>query len=156
MLIFNLLILSSFTQLDDRNEETQAWLQYQQSRLNTKELNQRITDKRFKSLLELFYNMPLPFNRTVAYNQHNRSAPISGRLGDGRDFRIYDDELMRKYLGYTDDDFFHEEMDRDIGEFVTTKLKIYANQVSASEGAVLTPGSLVSGPDLRFRWEIVA
>lgn len=37
-----------------------------------------------------------------------------------------------------------------------SKLKIFANQVTASEGAVLTPGSLVSGPDLRFRWEVVA
>ncbi|QDT94781.1 FHA domain-containing protein [Gimesia aquarii] len=37
-----------------------------------------------------------------------------------------------------------------------SKLKIHVNQVSASEGAVLTPGSVVSGPDLRFRWEVVA
>ncbi len=37
-----------------------------------------------------------------------------------------------------------------------SKLKIHANQVSASAGAVLTPGSLVCGPDLRFRWEVVA
>lgn len=37
-----------------------------------------------------------------------------------------------------------------------SKHEIYVNQKSASEGALLTPGSLVSGPDLRFRWEIVA
>lgn len=37
-----------------------------------------------------------------------------------------------------------------------SKMKIHTNQVSASEGAILTPGSLVSGPDLRFRWEVVA
>ncbi|WP_339730059.1 FHA domain-containing protein [uncultured Gimesia sp.] len=37
-----------------------------------------------------------------------------------------------------------------------SKLEIYANEESASEGAALTPGSLVSGPELRFRWEVVS
>lgn len=37
-----------------------------------------------------------------------------------------------------------------------SKLEIFANQESASQGVVLTPGSLVSGPELRFRWEVVA
>ncbi|MCA9014317.1 MAG: hypothetical protein KDA77_03200 [Planctomycetaceae bacterium] len=36
-----------------------------------------------------------------------------------------------------------------------SKWEIYANEEPASEGAVLIPGSLVSGPDLRFRWEVV-
>ena len=37
-----------------------------------------------------------------------------------------------------------------------SKLEIFANEESASQGAVLTPGSLVSGPELRFRWEVVS
>lgn len=37
-----------------------------------------------------------------------------------------------------------------------SKQEIYANEQPASEGAVLTPGSLVSGPELRFRWEVVS
>jgi len=37
-----------------------------------------------------------------------------------------------------------------------SKLEIFANQEPASKGAVLTPGSLVSGPELRFRWEVVS
>jgi len=36
-----------------------------------------------------------------------------------------------------------------------SRLEINVNQVSVSEGTVLTPGSLVTGPDLRFRWEVV-
>ena len=37
-----------------------------------------------------------------------------------------------------------------------SRLNIDVNQVAVSEGAVLTPGSLVTGPELRFRWEVVA
>ncbi|QDT94329.1 FHA domain-containing protein [Gimesia algae] len=37
-----------------------------------------------------------------------------------------------------------------------SRLKIDVNQITVSEGAVLTPGSLVTGPELRFRWEVVS
>ena len=37
-----------------------------------------------------------------------------------------------------------------------SKLEIFANQEPASQGAVLTPGSIVSGPELRFRWEVIS
>ncbi|WP_417388016.1 hypothetical protein [Gimesia sp.] len=37
-----------------------------------------------------------------------------------------------------------------------SRLNIDVNQEAVSEGTVLTPGSLVTGPDLRFRWEVVS
>lgn len=36
-----------------------------------------------------------------------------------------------------------------------SRQEIYVNEEPASQGAVLTPGCLVSGSDLRFRWEVV-
>ena len=36
-----------------------------------------------------------------------------------------------------------------------SRQEIYVNEEPASQGAVLTPGSVLSGPDLRFRWEVV-
>lgn len=108
--------------------KSDEWARNQQSKLDVAELEQRITDKRYLSFLEFFYSMPLPFNYSRAYNNCNRSAPLSGSLGDGRDFRIYDDGLMRNYLAYTDKDFYYKEMDRDIGEYKNRKLMIYADQ----------------------------
>ncbi|EDL60582.1 FHA domain-containing protein [Gimesia maris] len=37
-----------------------------------------------------------------------------------------------------------------------SRLAIDVNGMSVSQGTVLTPGSLVTGPELRFRWEVVA
>lgn len=36
-----------------------------------------------------------------------------------------------------------------------SRQEIYVNEEPASQGAVLTPGCLVSGPELRFRWEVI-
>ncbi|WP_417379443.1 hypothetical protein [Gimesia sp.] len=37
-----------------------------------------------------------------------------------------------------------------------SRLAIDVNGMSVSQGTVLTPGSLVTGPEIRFRWEVVS